>query len=373
MKRVIGVFVKIICSILCLVMTAALLLSFAAGSKKAAGSEQVGTVSYGIKDRFDQFVTNSLSDALDGVLSIKKTYWLSDNDLIAPEPNQDCYGSSADPAELQAVIDGATELLDGQKLLFTTDTPLYNGTEVSYYYDPSILAITWKQLIDNTVYNISEIKIADASQFRRFMSDGEFLSGSKYLTSEMAVSVNAVVAVNGDYYAMRQFGMIINNGQLLRDEGRWMDTCVIDSNGDIHFVEQGELMETADMQRYIEENDIRFSLSFGPILVEDGELCKIKIEYPVGEAKINNARAALCQMDSLHYLLVIASIEPPYDKGVLLTDFAATLEEMGCEMAYNLDGGRSATLIMNDTLQNYIFERPVSDIIYFATAIPNGE
>ena len=363
---------KLAASLVCLGLAAVLLLYFGTGNRKVASVEKAGNISYGIQDRFDQFVTNSVSDALEGVLSIEKSYWLSDSDLVAPEPDQDNYGSTTDAAQLQALIDGAAELLDGQDLLFDVNTPRYADTAVNYYSDPTILALTWKQMIGNTVYCISEVKIADASQFRRFMSDGEFSSGSRYLTSEMAASVNAVVASNGDYYAMRQFGMIINNGQLLRDEGYWMDACVIDKNGDIHFVEQGEIQDPQEMQRYIEDNEIRFSLAFGPILVEDGQMCTVKVDYPVGEAKIHNARAALCQMDELHYLIVIASIEPPYEKGILLTEFAEVLEDFGCKMAYNLDGGRSGTLIMNDQIQNFIYERPVSDIIYFATAIPNG-
>lgn len=372
MKKIIGIFAKFICCILFLVMTAALLLLFVTGKKNVVGNEQANTASYGIKARFEQFVTNSVSDALDGVLAIEKSYWLSDSDLIAPKPNPENYGSSADATELQALIDEASALLDGQDLLFDVNTPRYLDSAVDYYYDPTILALTWKQLIGDTIYCFSEIKIADASQFRRFMSDGQFLSDSRYVTSEMAASVNAVVATNADYYAMRHYGMIINNGELLRDEGFWMDTCVIDKNGDIHFVEQAEIQDRQEMLDYIEENGIRFSLAFGPILVKDGEMCKVKIEYPVGEAKSANARLALCQMDELHYLFVLASIEPPYEKGILLTEFAEVLEDLGCKMAYNLDGGRSATLIMNNELKNFIYERPVSDIIYFATAIPNG-
>jgi hypothetical protein len=46
---------------------------------------------------------------------------------------------------------------------------------------------------------------------------------------------------------------------------------------------------------------------------------------------------------------------------------------MGCTMAYNLDGGQSATIVMNDEVKNYVYERRISDIIYFATALPEGE
>ena len=44
---------------------------------------------------------------------------------------------------------------------------------------------------------------------------------------------------------------------------------------------------------------------------------------------------------------------------------------IGCEQAYNLDGGNSAILVFNDKVINRkAKERDVNDLIYFATAIP---
>ena len=48
----------------------------------------------------------------------------------------------------------------------------------------------------------------------------------------------------------------------------------------------------------------------------------------------------------------------------------------GCESAYALDGGQTATMIMNGTTFNRVdwdSERTMSDIVYFATAKDYGE
>ena len=48
---------------------------------------------------------------------------------------------------------------------------------------------------------------------------------------------------------------------------------------------------------------------------------------------------------------------------------------MGVLNAYMLDGGQTAAIITGDELMNtvdYGGERKTSDIIYFATALPNG-
>ena len=56
-------------------------------------------------------------------------------------------------------------------------------------------------------------------------------------------------------------------------------------------------------------------------------------------------------------------------------EFAEVGMMLGCDKFYNLDGGQTAVICMNDKLINkvvYGSQRRISDIIYFATAIPNG-
>ena len=195
-----------------------------------------------ITDQFDMYMTNKVSDALDGILAVEKVYWLNDEDMVAPEPNPDLYGETQNPAEMQEVIDRAQKLLDGQELLFRTDITLEPGTRIKYYLDETILAITWREKVGMTEYTFTEVKIAHPSQFRRFLSGGEYGSGLLYTTTEMAESVNAVAAASGDYYSYRGFGNVIYNGEVKRSGDRLLDTCYIDSNGDLQFTYIGDVM-----------------------------------------------------------------------------------------------------------------------------------
>ena len=362
----------VIC-VLCLFLIAGSLMILLQGNGKIGGTTQSTQINYEVMNRYDAFMSQQVSDALDGVMSIKKVYWLSDYDLVAPEPNQNNYGETDDPTSLQWLLDDAAELLEGQDTLFQTDVQIKEGSKVYYYLDETILVITWKQIIDDSVYTMSEVKIADPSQFRRFLADGEYGSDKKYITSEMASTVNAVVAINGDYYAFRQMGFIVHNGQHMRPEGRRMETCFIDRNGDMQCVYRKELQKEEEIQAYIDEHGVRFSLAFGPVLIDDGEICDVLKPYAVGEGDVHNARAALGQLDSLHYLLVTVAAEYPCEHGQLLTTLAENMKELGCINAYNLDGGQSSTLVMNDKLMNYTYQRLISDIVYFATAVPDGE
>lgn len=331
-------------------------------------------ISLAVMDKLDMFVTNEISDALDGVLSVKKRYWLHDEDQVAPEPDQSCFGQTDDPAQLHWLLDAAAEILEGQELYFGTDTQIMKGSKVKYYLDETILAITWKEVHDYSVYTFSEVKIAHPSQFRRFLAGGEYGSEMQFVTTEMAESVNAVVASSGDFYNFRNFGTRVYQGKVYRVDGEYADTCYIDDNGDLHFTYAGEMLDMEAAQKYVDENNIRFSLAFGPVLVDEGVRCEPK-RYTLGEIDEGYARAAICQMDSLHYLMATANTEGNYQNIPDIHTFAKWMANTGCEKAYSLDGGQTAAIVMNDELINrvvYGYQRKISDIIYFATAMPNG-
>ena len=348
-------------------------VALTSGNPESASGSKSADVA--IMDRYDMYVTNQVSNALEGVLNIEKVYWLSDDDQIAPEPDQSKFGETADPATMQDFLDAAKPLLKGQETIFTTDVKIRPNSKVLYYLDDTVMVITWKEVINNCVYTCSEVKIAHPSQFRRFLAGGSFGAPIQLTTTEMAASVNAVVASSGDFYVFRRLGVIVYDGIVQRCDSEKVDTCFINDQGDLLFSHRGELPNMESAQAFVDENNIRFSVAFGPILVEDGEPAKIT-EYIVGEIHQKYARAALCQKDELHYLLVTANAEPYYLNPPTILDFQNALMKFECQMAYTLDGGQTAVIAMNDQLINnvvYGYQRDISDIIYFATAVPNRD
>ena len=306
---------------------------------------------------------------------VKREYSLSDLDMVAPKPDPACYGTAEAPVEVAAVLRQARELLDGQKTLFTTDTVIMEGTKIHYYLDDTIFAVTWKQVVGGGVYTFSEVKIAHASQFRRFLADGKYGASAEYTTQEMAGSVNAVVASSGDYYGYRRIGICVNQGQVYRESGQHLDTCYVDENGDLLFTRRGTITDKETAQKFVDDHGVRFSLSFGPVMILDGSYV-VPSRYYIGEINEQFARAALCQMDTLHYVVVAANYQYPYYKVHTMSDFAWNLLKLGIPTAYALDGGQTAAIVMNNQLINnvsYGAQREISDIIYFATAIPEED
>jgi len=308
------------------------------------------------------------------VAPVRKRYWIEADALVAPEPDQEKFGSSNDPEVLNQVLHEARWLLEGQKTYFSTELERYSDSTVNYYLDDSIFAITWQEVHDGSVYTFSEIKVSDPSQFRRHLADGEYGSDKQYETTEMAAAVNAVVASAGDFYRFRDFGAVVYEGEAKRVEGTYAETCYIDSKGDMHFTYAGEVMNVQQVQEFVDQYDIRFSLAFGPILVHNGAVID-HTWYGVGEINEGYARSALCQLGELHYIVVVANTTGIHQEIPTVKQFAKNVAATGCIHAYCLDGGQTATIVMNDKLMNrpvYGQQRKISDIIYFATAVPAG-
>ena len=189
--------------------------------------------------------------------------------------------------------------------------------------------------------------------------------------------------MNADYYKFRDFGISVYNRDLYRFNtdtytGQYrkyncFDTLFVDSNGDFHYKRVLEENSVESIRKYLEENDIVFSLAFGPILVEDGEpvFCNW---YPAGEIDKGYSRAGIGQMGERHYLYMSLNHG---DKSARWTvnQFAEHFAEKPVVTAYCLDGGQTGEVVFRGEPYNHVdfgAERNVSDIIYFATAVPEG-
>lgn len=379
-KKFWKVFWKIFNVILTLVVAAGSLyclmdpmVTLLTGTGITSQSEVGAPQSAGIVDRYNMYINNRVAGALDGVLAVKKLYWLNDQDIVAPEPNQSKFGTAVKSSDMGHFLMDAQEILGGQKTLFHTETPLMPGSKVNYYLDETIMAITWKQVLHEGVYTISEVKIAHPSQFRRFLSGGAYGSGIQLSTTHMAQIVNAVVASSGDFYAFRPLGVTVYEGVVRRGNDDSVDTCYIDDKGNMLFSFRGQFDSNDQIQQFVDANNIRFSMSFGPVLIQDGVAREIPSLYAIGEGTKKYSRAVLCQLDDLHYLVITVNREGVYRNVPNLKMLQDELMKFGVRHAYTLDGGQTAALVMNDKLINRVDwdeQRLISDIFYFATALP---
>lgn len=241
------------------------------------------------------------------------------------------------------------------------------------YLDDTIsVRVETMRAYDSTIM-LCWVQIADPSQLRA-ESTKPYPSKATAIGDVLAKRVDAVVAVNGDYFVHRKEGYVVRNGQELRGVERCddrYDTLIIDEKGDMHIIQQ----PTAEKIEAF-EGKIIHALSFGPGLVVDGELVQEFTMKECAPAK-KTQRICLAQMGPLSYLIV--ATEGPENKGstgLKLADFAQLVYDLGAQNAYNLDGGSSSTLVLDGKKINSLStgkKRAIGDILYFVTAVPDTE
>ena len=351
----------------CLLLLLHLSADSAAGAAALPGRD--------LAESFETASNNAKSRALDGLTYIRKIYKIPEQDLVAPAPDPENFGSTTDPAVIRGLIDGAAVLLDGQETVWNEDIVPYRNAEFNYYYDETILVITWKEVIGKYCCTFAEVKIADGSQLRRKLSGDSYDSGVREYCSKLSAEANAVLATNGDFYAHRQYGVTVYQRQLYRCETELLDSCFFTASGDMLLMPKGSFSSREEVERYIADNDVVFSAAFGPIVVQDGELLSV-YGYRIGDTGLNYARSILGQVGELHYLLMTVNHDFRVEETPTINEAAAIIHGKGVVKAYALDGGQTSELWMNGKILNHIefsAERQVSDIFYFASALPEKE
>lgn len=382
-EAVVSPSVRVLLGTLSLLLAVVLLLfvSLNVHPGSEAVSAAAGSAKSDLVGRLNVYMNNAASDALGELAYIKKQYTIDYSATSAPKPDESrfvTYGIDEADKVMDVIEQARTfGLLDGQDVIFDPSVEFYWDSDIRCYCDETILAICWKEKINDRVCSFVEVKLADGSQIRRKLVNDTFGSNEKAVASELSRSANAVIAMNADYYKYRDLGVCVYQGQLCRYETS-CDVLFIDSNGDFRMLRASELGSREDVEQYIADNNIQFSMSFGPILVRDGELQQLTGSYAggIGEMYEQYSRSGIGQYDKLHYLIATVNHSQDGTPRATVNQFAEIIYGKGVQNAYNFDGGQTSEVLINNERYNYVDwdnEREVSDILYFATAIPEQE
>ena len=270
-------------------------------------------------------------------------------------------------AEPQMTSEKVLDTPNLSKLAASTQTD--GGTESvrteNTYVDENIsVTVTEERVGDTTVY-VADVKISSPDYLKTAFAENIYGRNVTDKTSAIAESVSAVLAINGDFYGSQQSGYVIRNGISYRDTAKkGAEDLVIYADGSFGIIQESQI----EAQELL-ESGARDVLSFGPALIENGEIA-VTLNDEVGRAKASNPRTAIAVMDELHYLFVVSDGRTEESEGLSLYELADYLQEKGVWTAYNLDGGGSSTMVFNGRVVNQptsggrIKERSVSDIVY---------
>lgn len=235
-----------------------------------------------------------------------------------------------------------------------------------FYRDENItIAITEYREYGSTIY-AADITLSSAEYLQTAFALNAYGKNVTEKTSEIAKNNGAILAINGDYYGVREKGFVVRSGILYRNTAsRDQEDLVIYKDGSFAIVSENntdaKLLVSSGAQQIF---------SFGPALAVDGTISVTEYDE-VEKAMASNPRTAIGIIDNLHYLFVVSDGRTDESKGLTLYELAEFMHSLGADTAYNLDGGGSSTLYFNGQVINNptsngksIKERSVSDIVF---------
>lgn len=225
-----------------------------------------------------------------------------------------------------------------------------------------------------------------------FARDGEIFSAypfneAKYKNpsvatapSKMARQHHLVLAINGDNFFYRvgrqkevnyryPIGLILRGGKELFDVPRNatsttfppLDVLATYADGDMKLFPNGKITAAEAIA-----DGIIDTYAFGPVLVENGVVSERAGLY--GEH--DNPRIALGMVEKGHYIIVMCEARTGDSKGESCVWLANKMQALNCDIALNLDGGQTASVVFMGTLINKTSkydgvssERPQNEVI----------
>lgn len=240
-----------------------------------------------------------------------------------------------------------------------------SGTVIGTYSDnKSKITVTQYRAYDSNIY-VADVEVTDGTSILSAFANNTYGRNITDTTSDMAEENNAVLAINGDYYGARQSGYVIRNGVVYRNQGSNGEDMVISKDGTLSFISESDTTTDSLIQKQAWQ-----VLSFGPVLVENGQVA-VSENDEVGMAMASNPRTAIGTVAKNHYLFVVSDGRTSESAGLSLYELANFMKSLGATNVYNLDGGGSSTMVFQGevvnnptTNGNKISERAVSDILY---------
>ena len=219
----------------------------------------------------------------------------------------------------------------------------------------------------NRMYCVADVYASKESPLFSIMTEaeGKRPGGYKRLDPEKLVAKYPVVfAFSDDYYGYRQYrrdlgkatwptGIIIRNGEILYDKTRDsskkrdfppLDTLVVYENGRMKTF----LSDEYTAEEYIQQGATQV-FSFGPWLIREGEVNEKVIgpKFEFSTMKHSDPRAVIGMVDPFHYIMIVVGCPNGKYTGATGEWIVNKMQEYGCGVAFNMDGGGTACMVFN--------------------------
>lgn len=225
------------------------------------------------------------------------------------------------------------------------------------YRSANINVTIQKHEENGVTYYVADIYVKNLECFRTAFAQDTF--GYTDPTNVIAQQKDAIIAINGDY-CVNNAGPVVRNGEMPRAETYSSDVLVMGWDG----VMTTYSPEEFDLAKVQTEGAWQV-WTFGPMLLKDGQPMT-EFNSSVNKA---NPRTAIGYYEPGHYcFVVIDGRQEGYSVGMTTAQMSQLFADMGCTVAYNLDGGQTSEMAYMGDMVNQPVDggRSVSDIVYIA-------
>ena len=217
------------------------------------------------------------------------------------------------------------------------------------------------------VYFVADIYEREYDSFRPTFANWKHDSLDRAEAIDMALNSKCVLWITGDnlvHMDKDKKGTLIRDGYLFQKTTR-IDSCWL--NPKTHTLELVKKNQISAVDLW--ESGVENCYSFGPILVENGEITKDAVNQ-----RRDIAQRVMIGMIEPGHLVAVAvdGRQDGYSEGANAEECAKIMKDLGCVVAYNLDGGMSETMIFMGNKINRHGEGRYNGLSAKARTMPEG-
>lgn len=212
-------------------------------------------------------------------------------------------------------------------------------------------------------YVLADIYIGNITCFQTAFAKNTYGVGYSEKLSDMSKKMKSVLAINGDSYSNdrhKDNGTIIRNGVIYRAQQSNAETCVLKWDGTMEIYPPKQI----DLRQLIDKG-VYQSWVFGPSLLDENG--KAKADFITWDyIRESHPRTAIGYYEPGHYCLLIVDGRQKNSRGMFLDEMAKVFEDLGCKLAYNLDGGHCSFMTFQNDVANHPYkpEHEIADGIF---------
>ena len=234
----------------------------------------------------------------------------------------------------------------------------YTSQEISITIDTVETSIDDKKV----TYYVADVYVAGMENFKTRLANDRFSYYGAQEPTALSKAAGAILAINGDYATVHKTGFVVRNSQVyLSDLSRGI--CAIFPDGTMETYDQGKY-EVGDI---LARNPVHV-WSFGPSLLDENGKALEEFNLAKGISG-RHPRCAIGYYEPGHYCFIqVDGRQNGYSNGISMPNLAKIFEELGCKVAYNLDGGQSSVMMFDHVFYSKPYKggRDLGDILYIA-------